>query len=101
MTAMNRLVREEARLIILRALQAQQPSETLNSNIFVPELERYGILFSRAQVHGELEYLAGMDAITLAEADGLKIATLNELGARHLRRGCAIEGVKLPDRIGV
>lgn len=94
---MDRIIREEARLIILRAL-AEQTDERLNSELLRHVLETYGISRPRAWVHGELEYLAEMGAVTLAEAGSVKVATLTELGGRHLARGVAVEGVKRPSR---
>ncbi|HQS08732.1 MAG: hypothetical protein B7Y12_02115 [Rhizobiales bacterium 24-66-13] len=91
-------IREEARLIILRLL-SERRDETLNSNIIVRELaEVYGIDEERAWVHGEMEYLRRMGAVTMMEAATVKVATLTELGRRHIDRKVAIEGVKRPSR---
>lgn len=96
---MDRLIREQARLIILRALSAQG-DETLNSDLIVHELQPFGIRKDRAWVHGELAYLRELGAVTLTEAGSVKVATLTELGHRHLSREVAIEGVKRPSRPG-
>lgn len=99
MSSMDRLIREEARLIILRAL-AEQHDETLNSNLLVRVMETYGINRERGWVHGELDWLAEMGAVVLTEAGTVKIATLTERGRRHLDRHVVIEGVKRPSRPG-
>lgn len=96
---MDRLIREQARLILLKALAAQV-DETLNSDLLVYELQPFGIRKDRAWVHGELAFLREMGAVTLADAGSVKVATLTELGLRHLAREVAIEGVKRPSRPG-
>ena len=96
-TTMDQLIREQARLIILKALSAQV-DETLNSDLLVHELHPFGIRKDRAWVHGELAYLAEMGAVQLSDAGSLKVATLADLGQRHLAREVAIEGVKRPSR---
>lgn len=94
---MDRIIREEARLVILKALGAFA-DETLNSSMLAAELATYGINRERAWVHDELRYLRDMGAVTLAEAGSVLIATLTEKGRRHLDRHVAIEGVKRPSR---
>ncbi|WP_343068634.1 hypothetical protein [Kaustia mangrovi] len=94
---MDRIIREEARLIILRAL-SEQADERLNSELLRATLETFGIARPRAWVHGELDYLAEMGAVTITEAGTVRVAQLTELGARHLTRNVAIEGVKRPSR---
>lgn len=95
--SMDRIIREEARLIILKAL-AQQPDERLNSSILEAELASFGIARPRAWVHGEIAYLSEMGAVRAVEAGTVQIAELTDLGHRHLRRQIAIEGVKRPAR---
>ncbi|MPZ57602.1 MAG: hypothetical protein GEU91_14105 [Rhizobiales bacterium] len=96
---MHDIIREEARLIILKALQAQV-DERLNSELLRAELETYGIGKSRDWVHDELSFLAEMGAITVVTAGSVRVATLTEKGAAHLKRQIAIEGVKRPSRPG-
>ena len=95
--SMDNLIRQEARLILLKSL-AQQVDETLNSSLLTEELRHYGIRRERAWVHGEIEYLRTMGAVTVLDAGSVKIPTLTELGQRHLAREVAIEGVKRPSR---
>lgn len=94
---MQTLIREQARLILLKAL-SNQMDETLNSDLLVYELQPFGIRKDRAWVHGELAYLSDMGAVTLSDAGTVKVATLTDLGHRHLKREVAIEGVKRPSR---
>lgn len=96
--SMDRIMREEARLVILKAL-AGEPAETLNSGMLVEVLASFGIFRPREWVHAELAWLAEMSAITLMDAGSVKIARLTETGARHLRREIALEGIKRPSRV--
>lgn len=97
MTDFARLIRQEARLIILQAL-AEQTNETLPSSLLVPALEMFGIFKERSWVHDELAWLEDAGAVTIIPSGTVKIATLNEKGRRHLDRHIVIEGVKRPSR---
>ncbi|WP_323036235.1 hypothetical protein [Pararhodobacter sp.] len=96
---MDQLIREQARLIILKTLAAQI-DETLNSDMMIPELRRFGIRKDRAWVHDELAWLREMAAVTTVHAGSILVATLTEKGGRHLAREIAIEGVQRPSRPG-
>lgn len=95
----DKIMREEARLVILRAL-AEQVNETLSSSMMEPVLQRFAIYQERPWIHGEIEYLRNMGAVTVVQAGTVKIATLTALGQRHLDRHVVIEGVKRPSRPG-
>ena len=95
----NDVVRPDARLTILKALAAQT-DERLHSGFISEELRRFGIDRPREWVHGELDWLAVMGAVTLVAAGTVYVATLTEKGHRHLRRALVIEGVKRPSRPG-
>lgn len=97
--SMDTIMREQARLIMLRAL-ADQEFEALNSDLMVRELEPFAIRKTRAWVHDEFSYMAEMGAIEVEPAGSLQIAKLTEKGHRHLRREIAIEGIKRPSRPG-
>jgi hypothetical protein len=99
MSTMDEIIREEARLIILKAL-ADQVDERMNSSLLQRELENFAISRERAWVHDELRWLREMGAVVLAEAGTVLIATLTEKGTRHLERKIAIEGIKRPSRPG-
>lgn len=92
-------IREEARLIILKAL-AEQTNESLSSSLLEPVLARFAIHQDRPWIHQQLDYLRNMDAVTVLDAGSVKIATLTDLGHRHLDRHVVIEGVKRPSRPG-
>jgi repressor of nif and glnA expression len=95
----NDQVRPDARLIILKALAAQT-DERLHSGFIAEELIRFGIDRPREWIHGELDWLAEMGAVTLIKPGSVVVATLTEKGHRHLRRAIVIEGVKRPSRPG-
>ena len=95
----DKIMREEARLIILKAL-AEQTNESLSSSMLEPVLVRFGIHQERPWIHGEVEYLRNMGAVTVVAAGTVKIITLTSLGKRHVDRHVAIEGVKRPSRPG-
>jgi repressor of nif and glnA expression len=95
----NTQVRPDARLIILKAL-AKQVDERLHSGYISAELRRLGIDRPREWVHGELDWLDQMGAVTLLKADSVVVATLTEKGHRHLRRAIVIEGIDRPSRPG-
>jgi hypothetical protein len=99
MKSLDQITREQARLIVLRAL-ADQASESLNSDLLVHQLAAFGITKDRGWVHDELAWLSDMGAVRLIEAGPLRIATLTEKGARHVRREIAIEGILRPSRPG-
>ena len=95
----NDQVRPDARLIILKALAAQT-DERLHSGFIAEELLRFGIDRPREWIHGELDWLELMGAVTLLKPGSVVVATLTEKGARHLRRATVIEGIKRPSRPG-
>jgi repressor of nif and glnA expression len=99
MSSMDQVIREQARLVILKEL-AKQADETLNSDLIVETLKPFGIRKTREWVHGEFSFLNEMGAITLTRAGSIQVATLTELGARHLKRETVIEGVRRPSRPG-
>ena len=100
MTDMDKIIREDARLIVLKALR-DQTDEQLNSSVLLEIIETFGgIRKTREWLHGELDWLAEMGAIKLTSAGTVRIATLTEKGAHHLERRLVIEGVKRPSRPG-
>lgn len=98
MTDFATLIREDARLIVLKAL-ATRTDETLHSGYLELELRRFGIREDRDWIHDELRWLDRHGAITVIEAGTVLVATLTEKGARHLAREIAISGIKRPSRL--
>lgn len=99
MSNMATLMREQARLIILKAL-AKQNDERLNSDLMIHELASFGISKDRAWVHEELAFLEDIGAVVLYNAGSVKVAELTQKGHRHLTRQIAIEGVQRASRPG-
>jgi hypothetical protein len=96
---MDGIIREQARLIILKALAAEV-TESLNSDLLVHQLHAFAIRKDRAWLHAELAWLKDMGAVTLIEMGSIKVATLTAMGHRHLHREIAIEGIQRPSRPG-
>lgn len=95
----QRILREEARLIILKAL-GEQTNETLSSSMIEDILPNFAIRQERPWIHQQMSYLQDMGAITIRDAGTVKIGSLTNLGRRHLDRDTTIEGVKRPSRRG-
>lgn len=93
------LMREDARLVILKAL-AEQVDERLHSGFLQTKLCEFGIDRERAWVHSELDWLAEIGAVSLRKVGTVVVAELTEMGARHLRRSIAIPGISRPSRGG-
>jgi repressor of nif and glnA expression len=96
---MDTLIREDARLIMLKAI-SEQVDERLHSGYLAEELLRFGIDRPRDWVHSELDWMAEIGAVKLTKPGSVVVAMLTEKGARHLRRAIVIEGIKRPSRPG-
>ncbi|MCB1470890.1 MAG: hypothetical protein KDK08_27865 [Rhizobiaceae bacterium] len=93
-------IREDARLIILRAL-AEQINETLASNVIQEDvLPVFAIRQDRDWVHVQLDWLANVGVITVTPASTVRIATLTNMGRQHLDRDIAVQGITRPSRPG-
>lgn len=95
----NDTIRPDARLIILKALGAQ-PDFRMHSGYIAKELLRFGIDRPREWIHGELDWLEQMGAVTLARPGSVVVATITEKGRRHLRMSLVIEGIDRPSLPG-
>ncbi|CAM5397703.1 hypothetical protein AFEL58S_01986 [Afipia felis] len=89
------IIREEARLIILRELYAQT-NYALHDGLLQQVLESWGISKSRDWVREELNWLEGMAAITRTEQGSVVVAQLAPKGVEHVERRLVIEGIKRP-----
>lgn len=97
--SMDKIIREDARLVILRVL-SEQTDRRLNSSLIQTTLENYGITRTRDWVHDEMRRLEEMAAITVVEVGSVRVACLTQKGADHVERRLVIEGVKRPSAIG-
>lgn len=91
----DRTVREEARLIMLKALTAEV-NNRLNSELLRLSLESFGIARTRDWVHAELGFLSDIGAVKLEDRGTVKIAALTQRGMDHVTRLIALDGVKRP-----
>lgn len=99
---MDRKMRADARLIMLKALAEMQPDETLHSGYLQEAVATYGgIRRDRDWIHDEMSWLGDHGAVSVRRAGTVMIATLTEKGHRHLDRQIAIEGVARPSRPGL
>jgi hypothetical protein len=92
---MKDIIREDARLIILRELHAQS-NYALNDSLLQQTLEGFGIAKSREWVREELGYLERVGAISRTVAGTVVVARLSAKGIEHVERRLVIEGVKRP-----
>ncbi|BBF92372.1 hypothetical protein [Blastochloris tepida] len=93
--SMERLIREEARLIILRTL-AGQPDFRLHSDLLRLSLEGFGIRRTREWVHAEIRYLEQIGAVTVTEAGSVLVAALTSRGEDHVAQRAVLDAVKRP-----
>jgi hypothetical protein len=92
---MSDIIREHARLIILRHL-AEQTGYASNSSMLETKLAEFGIVKPRAWLHDEMRYLEEVGAIKVIEAGTVRVAALTDKGLEHVERRLIIEGVKRP-----
>lgn len=93
MSTMDKIIREEARLVILRTLAAEM-DKRLNSELLRRSLESFGIGRSRDWVHGEMRYLEQLGAVTIVSAGSVLVAGLTRRGEDHVERRALLDGVK-------
>jgi hypothetical protein len=93
--SMEKIVREEARLVILRHL-AEQQGYSSNSALLETALAGFGIVRSRDWLHEELRWLRDIGAVDTVEAGTVHVARLLPKGLEHVERKLTIAGVKRP-----
>ncbi|MBY6244121.1 hypothetical protein [Methylosinus sp. Sm6] len=94
--SMDGVIREHARLIILRDL-AEQPDRRWNSEALREDLEmRWAITRTRDWVHEELRFLEDMGAVARVKQASVQIASLTQKGLDHVEGRVVITGVKRP-----
>lgn len=87
------IIREHARLIILRELH-QQANYSSNDSMLQQVLESFGIAKPREWIREELNWLTDMGAVTKEAAGTVVIVRLAPKGVEHVERRLVIEGVK-------
>lgn len=93
---LDRIMREEARLIILRLLNEQSNGKLASSMIQSTLDELFGISRTREWIHQELRYLADVGAVRITPAATILIAEITRQGVDHVERRAVLEGVKRP-----
>lgn len=94
-TPMASIVRQEARLIILRTL-ADDLARSSNSSVLQTALETWGIAKSRDWVHAEIRWLDDIGAVRAEEMGSVLLVSLTQRGLDHVERRGAIDGIKRP-----
>ncbi|WP_279480279.1 hypothetical protein [Aureimonas sp. SK2] len=92
--------REDARLVMLRALSAQ-PDDMLNETMLFEFLKSFGYRKDRNFVRAELDMMAELGAVKLHKAGEFYVAEITERGARHVAREVTIPGIRRPSRAAV
>lgn len=92
---MRDIIREDARLIMLRELHAQA-NYALNDSLLREVLEGFGISKTREWVREEIAYLENVGAVRRTVAGTVVVAQLLPKGVEHVERRLTIEGVKRP-----
>jgi hypothetical protein len=92
---MKDIIRQDARLIILRELYAQA-NYSFNDALLQATLEGFGIAKTREWVREEINYLVEVGAVTKTAVGSVVVATLLPKGVEHVERRQLIEGVKRP-----
>lgn len=89
------IIREDARLIMLRELHSQS-NFALNDSLLQQTLEMFGISRTREWVREEISYLERVGAVSKTAAGSVVVARLLQKGVEHVERRLMIEGVKRP-----
>lgn len=95
MTDYRKFVAEDCRRIILEAL-AKEPSAALNETMLSRVLEAHGHRKPIDYVREQIDWLAGREAVAVAEVGGLLIPKLLTKGLEHVERRALIAGVAKP-----
>lgn len=92
---MDRIIREAARLIILRTL-AEETAGLLNSELLRQRLVTFGINRPREWVQAEMRWLEQVGAIDMTEAASVMVGQLTQRGLDHVERRAFLDGVNKP-----
>lgn len=92
----------DARQVIVKEL-ATKDSLTLSSTHLEAALERFGIVEPPEWMFKQIDWLAMMGAVTYRDEASVRVVTLTDEGARHVRGVKKIDGIGRPSlaRLGV
>lgn len=94
--SMDTIIKEEARLIILKELNLQ-PQYSLNDTLMLAVLESFGLSRTRAWLREELRIMSDeLGVVTVKPVGSSFIATLTGKGRDHIERRIVVPGVKRP-----
>lgn len=94
-TRMEDIVRQEARLVMLRHM-AGEANYSLSESLAVPLLDQFGISKSREWIRAEFGVLEEIGAVRLSQAGSVMIATATARGLDHVAGRTVLDGVKRP-----
>jgi hypothetical protein len=94
--SMEKLMLEEARLAILKQLDKEDNKAISSARMQLYLLSGLLIDKSREWIEEQYVFLKDMGAITIVQADSVKIARLAERGEFHLKGLVSIPGVLRP-----
>lgn len=89
------MVRQEARLVLLRVL-LEAGGYQANSSILQAALEAFALHLSRDQIHTELSWLAEQGLVDTDKIATVVIATLTQRGMDVANGRATVPGVKKP-----
>ena len=87
----------DARLTILRALK-DEPGHTLNDNMLLAEIKRYGFRRGTEYLFEQLFWLEKASAVKLHRAGTVIVTELAHAGVQHLTRDKLLFGIKPPSQ---
>jgi hypothetical protein len=90
---------EDARLIILRELCLQVDGR-LNDLMLRRALDAFGITRSGDWLETQLYRLLELDAVTLTDVGGMKVASVTPAGRDHVEQRSILGGVTRPHELG-
>lgn len=97
---MNTLMEEEARLAILKELAKEDNNAISSARMQIYLLTQLLIDKPREWVEAQYIFLKDMGAVTVVQADTVKIARLAKRGELHLQNLISIPGVQSPTARG-
>lgn len=90
-----RLITEDIRLVLLRALQ-EDSGYSLNESVLHTVLELFGHKVGRDRVRTELAWLAEQGLVVIERVASVDVATITRRGADAAVGRIAVPGVKRP-----
>lgn len=94
--SIEQVIREEARLIILRELYSQPNRSATSTSVCKMLADVFMIVKPREWVEQEFDWLAQMGAVKVTPAASIKIASLTPYGVQHLKHQVFIAGILSP-----